>query len=362
MLRNKWPTANEEQSEPIDHNVDMIVNPQPPTPQADNMQSDQSPIRIALFGYGVVGQGFHKALQTAGGNFELRHIVVKSKEKERPLPQKWFGFSVADAFAAADFDLVVEATNHAEDGFEIVRTALSLGLPVVSASKKMLATNLAELIGLAAEYDAPLRWEAAVGGAIPVISILTSYLQGQEVLSVQGILNGTSNYILTQTNAGHSYEAALAGAQANGFAETDPSSDVDGHDAAYKLCLLSYAAFGAIISPDDVKVQGIRGPVAEALRQEGRPGQKLKLIAKAYPTASGRIQAEVAPAWLDAPDPLFGVDFEYNAISIESAYAGTITLTGRGAGAEPTGSAVLANVVELAHWLEAKWHREEQEV
>ncbi|AHM61479.1 homoserine dehydrogenase [Flammeovirgaceae bacterium 311] len=302
--------------------------------------------KIGLFGFGTVGQGFYRIVQEQKLPIEVRRICVRNPNKERSGPQELFTYNPHDILEDPEIDLIVEAISETEPAFEIVKEALQRWLPVTSASKKMLALHLPELLALQQEANTPFRYEAAVAGAIPILHLLDEPLH-EPVEEIRAILNGTTNYILTQMRLQHwSYEHALREAQRLGFAEANPASDVDGWDACYKLCLLARHAFGAILQPSDVEVEGISQLPASMLETAQQQGQRVRLVAR-LKQLNGVLQASVKPEAVAADDPLFGIEHELNAVQVDLRYSGKQIFTGKGAGALPTGAAVMADVLKL---------------
>jgi homoserine dehydrogenase len=274
-------------------------------------------------------------------------LVVKTPDKPRPLPEEAFEFDWHRAVNDPEVDCVVEMTNDADEAFLIARTALENGKHVVSANKKMLAHHLTALLEAAAKGGATLRFEAAVAASIPILRILETHFRQEEILSLSGILNGTSNYILTKMNEGGTYEEALAEAQRLGFAETDPTMDVDGFDAAFKLALLSWQAYGILPVIEEMEITGIRSLRPKDMRLARERGERARLVAETR-LEEGSLRAKVAPQFVSKEHPLYAINNEFNAIALEGAFAGQQIYIGRGAGADATGSAVLADVAYIA--------------
>ncbi|WP_161622648.1 homoserine dehydrogenase [Cesiribacter andamanensis] len=305
-------------------------------------------MKIGLFGFGTVGQGFYQILQEQQLPLEVHRICVRNPHKERPAPQELLTCEARDILEDPEIDLVVEAISETEPAFSIVRESLLRWLPVVSASKKMLALHLPELLALQQETSTPLRYEGAVGGAIPILHLLDEPLRHEPVLSLRAILNGTSNYILSQMRQqGWSYAHALQEAQRLGFAEADPAADVEGYDPCYKLSLLALHAFGTALAPADITRTGITGISAGQIREAEAQGRRIKLIARLQRDAGGSLQASVGPEWLEPDDALWGIEQELNGVEVALKYSGPQLFTGRGAGARPTGTAVLSDVLKL---------------
>lgn len=279
---------------------------------------------------------------------EVHRICVRNPHKERPGPQELFTYEARDILEDPEVDLIVEAISETEPAFTLIKESLLRWLPVVSASKKMLALHLPELLQLQQESGTKLRYEAAVAGAIPILHLLDEPLRHEPVQEVRAILNGTSNYILTQMRQeGWSYPQALQEAQRLGFAEADPAADVEGFDPSYKLCLLALHAFGKELSPQNIDRTGITGISAAQIKSAEREGKRIKLIARLQQREDGSLQASVGPELLGPEDALYGIEQELNAVEVKLRYSGPQLFTGKGAGAYPTGTAVLADVLKI---------------
>jgi homoserine dehydrogenase len=302
--------------------------------------------KIGLFGFGTVGQGFYQIVQEQKLPIEVRRICVRNPNKERSGPPELFTLNPQDILEDPEIDLIVEAISETEPAFDIVKEALQRWLPVTSASKKMLALHLPELLALQQETSTPFRYEAAVAGAIPILHLLDEPLH-EPVEEISAILNGTTNYILTQMRLQHwSYEHALREAQRLGFAEANPASDVDGWDACYKLCLLARHAFGKILQPAEVEVQGISDLPVSLIEAAQQQGQRVRLVGR-LKLVNGQLLASVKPEAVGPDDALFGVEHELNAVQVDLRYSGRQLFTGKGAGALPTGASVMADVLKL---------------
>lgn len=304
--------------------------------------------KIGLFGFGCVGQGLYEALEKNDRvNAEIVKIGVKNPGKERPLPAELFAYDPREILENDDIDLVVELIDDADKAFSIVKEALKRKKAVVSANKKMVAENLAELIALQKRYETPLLYEGAVCGSIPVIKTLEDYYALEQVKEIKGIFNGSTNYILTQViEENKSYDEALHAAQVNGFAETDPTLDVEGYDPKYKLGIVLQHTFGIYVHPNDIFNQGIQNITKSDIAFARERDLKIKLLAKA--TRQGNnISAFVAPHFVSKESPLYHVENEYNAVLVDGDFAAEQLLLGKGAGKLPTGLAVLFDVVSI---------------
>jgi homoserine dehydrogenase len=314
----------------------------------------QSTVGIALLGCGTVGGGLAERVlhergaitRRSGVDYALRGIAIRDPHKPRPhdIPPELFTRDAAALIDDPGVDLVVECIGGTEFAAAMVERALDRGRHVVTANKDLIATQGPRLRALAARRGVSLRYEAAVAGAVPVVRALEESLANEHVLAVTGIVNGTCNAILGAIERGSSYEAALADAQARGFAEADPSGDVHGTDAAHKLAVLVQIAFGlAVISPR-IRRRGIDGVGAADVAAASRTGHRIKLLAHAVRTRTG-CEAEVAPVWVRDDSPFARISGPDNAIRVLARDAGELFFSGPGAGRRPSASAVLADVV-----------------
>lgn len=303
--------------------------------------------KIALFGFGCVGQGFYKVLENNGHTKSIAKIVVKNRGKSRPLPANRFVYNKLEVLDDDSINLVVEAIDDAYEAFEIVKTALSKGKPVVSANKKMIAQHLQELLTLQKQYKTPFLYDAAVCGSIPILRTIDSYFATDEIQSLQGIFNGTTNYILTRVAEGETYTEALTKAQQLGFAETDPTLDVEGFDPKYKLTLLLAQAFGVVVPPTEILNIGINKLLPVDVEFAEKRGYTIKLLAQAQKVGS-RLWGYVLPSFVGKKSRLFGVKNEYNAVWLETRQTDGQLYEGKGAGSLPTGQALAADVLLLS--------------
>lgn len=306
-------------------------------------------IRIGLFGFGVVGNGLHDLLnQTKTREITIDTIVVKDPDKERSISKEKFSFDPRAILDNPRINVVVELINDSEAAYLLVKEALSKGKNVVSANKKMIATQLDELILIAKANQVSFLYEAAVAGAIPIIRNLEEYYNSDTLSAVQGIVNGTTNYILTKTNTGMHYSDALEEAQRLGFAEKDPGLDVEGFDAKYKLVLLIKHAFGVTLSSESVFNYGIQHVKKEDVAYASEKGYRIKLLARAEKLGN-HIVGFVAPHFVPTSHGTYAVDNEFNALIVEAAFADKQLFIGKGAGSFPTASAVLSDLSALQY-------------
>ncbi|SUE44470.1 homoserine dehydrogenase [Roseomonas gilardii] len=317
------------------------------------------PLSVALAGLGTVGAGTLQILRTnaeliaarAGRPIAVTAVAARDRSRDRGIPLdglRWYDDPAALAHDPA-VDVVVEAIGGSEGAARAtVEAALAAGKPVVTANKALLAVHGAALARSAEMRGVPLAFEAAVAGGIPVIKALREGLAANRFQRVTGILNGTCNYILTQMRErGREFAEALADAQRLGYAEADPSFDIDGVDAAHKLAILAALAFGRPVDFSAVHVEGIRNITALDIKLAEELGYRIKLLGLARCTDRG-VETRVHPCMVPAAFPLARVDGVFNAVVAEGDFVGRVVLEGRGAGAGPTASAVVADLIDIA--------------
>ena len=322
------------------------------------------PIRIGLLGCGNVGGALVQLLladpdsvaQRTGLRFEVTRVAVRNVARERAvdLPPGCLTHDADAVVTDPDVDVVVELIGGIEPARRLVLAALKQGKPVVTANKELLANVGAELFEAAATAGVDLLYEAAVAGGIPLIRPLRESLAGERITRVMGIVNGTTNYILTRmTEEGASYGEALSEAQGLGYAERDPTADVEGYDAGAKAAILASIAFGVNVVAGDVYREGISGVTPADIDVARRLGYVVKLLAIAE-RVGGEVAVRVHPAMIPSTHPLASVRESFNAVFIEGEAVGELMLYGRGAGGLPTASAVLGDLVDAAHNLRAR--------
>jgi len=315
-------------------------------------------IGIGLLGAGTVGGTLVRRLvgdrdaiaAKTGLTFDVRKISVRDLDRQRD-------FNVTEGLLTTDphevvtddsVDLVVEVMGGLEPAGEVILAALEAGKPVITANKELIAARGPELIAAAERRGVPLLFEAAVGGGIPIIRPLSETLAGESVDRILGIVNGTTNYILTQmTEYGQSYDTALVDAQELGFAEPDPTADVNGADAASKAAILASLAFGSWVGPDDVFTEGIEGITKVDITLAAEFGYVVKLIGIAERIGTG-VSVRVHPTMIPADHPLSAIRGATNAVFIEGPSIDSLLFAGPGAGGEPTATAVLGDVIDAA--------------
>lgn len=309
-------------------------------------------LNIGLFGFGVVGEGIYKVLSDRPTlDCQVKKIVVKDIAKPRNAPSSLFTTEANEVLLDPTIDVVVELIDDAVAARDIVTTAIKQGKSVVSANKKMIAENLVELLDLQQKHGISLLYEGAVCGSVPILRNLEEYFDNDLLNHVTGIVNGSTNYILTKMRTEQrSYSSCLEAAQQNGFAESDPTLDVEGVDAAYKLSLLALHAFGKVVAPTSITRKGITSLTPTDFRYAEEKGFVIKLIANgAVNTSDGSITTSVFPTFLPKGQTLSLVDNEYNGVLIGSSLADEQFLYGKGAGRFPTSSAVLSDISALKY-------------
>ena len=313
-------------------------------------------VGVALLGYGTVGASVSRMLAESGEEIEratghrLRVVraLVRDLEKERPFPAE-DGVLTTDFAAVRDdpqVDVVAEVMGGVQPAGDYVRELLRAGKPVVSANKQLVAREGADLFATASEAGVQLRFEASVCAAIPVIKVLRESLIATNVHRVLGIVNGTTNFILSRMERGDAYADALAVAQELGYAESDPTDDVEGLDAAAKMSILATVAFGSRVTPNEVETTGITGLTPAHISAAAELGMVVRLVGIA--TLDGEeVDVRVQPAFVERSHPLAAVDGAFNAVMLQGDAIREITLEGPGAGGTETASAVVADLVSV---------------
>jgi len=317
-----------------------------------------SPIRLGLLGCGTVGASLLELIDAEAADIEARtglrldvvRIAVRDLSKPRgDLDPERLTTDAAGLVTDPDIDIVVEVMGGVEPARHLILDALKAGKPVVTANKELLAADGAEMYAAAEAAGVDLLFEAAVAGGIPFVRPLRESLLGEPIQRVMGIVNGTTNYILTRmTEGGASYADALAEAQALGYAEADPTADVEGYDAGAKIAIVACIAFGVQVTSADVHHEGISGLTAEDIAYATRKGHVVKLLAIAERAGSDgeAISLRVHPVMLPSTHPLAAVRESFNAVFVQGGAVGDLMFYGRGAGGRPTASAVLGDVID----------------
>ncbi len=330
----------------------------PPASPASGTAPAPRRVGVGILGGGTVGSALVGLLAERGADIAARcgvllepvAVAVRSPERERPgVPAGLLTGDAASVVAHPDVDVVVELIGGIDPVRRLLLDALAAGKPVVTANKELIATHGAELAAAARDAGVDLLFEAAVGGAIPLIRALRESLAGESVRRIMGIVNGTTNYILSRmTSAGSSYHDALSEAQALGYAEADPRADVEGHDAAAKAAIMAGITFGAEVTAADVHCEGISTLSPNDIAFAARLGHCIKLLAIAERIDGGAVAVRVHPAMVPEDHPLASVRDSFNAVFVEGDAAGELMLYGRGAGGRPTASAVLGDLIDAA--------------
>lgn len=318
---------------------------------------------MGLLGCGTVGSALIQLVHEQADGIEARtglrlevsRVAVRNASKDRgvDLPRDRFTNDAADVVTDPSVDIVIEVIGGIEPARQLILDALKAGKPVVTANKELLANVGAEIFATAEASGVDVLFEAAVGGGIPLVRPLRESLLGEPIDQVMGIVNGTTNYILTRmTESGASYPDALAEAQELGYAEADPTADVEGYDAGAKIAILASIAFGARVVAGDVYHEGISAITAEDIRFAARNGFIVKLVAIAEKLVApdGRVElaVRVHPVMLPLTHPLASVRGSFNAVFVQGSAVGELMFYGRGAGGNPTASAVLGDLIDAA--------------
>jgi homoserine dehydrogenase len=306
---------------------------------------------IGIFGFGVVGEGLYKVLhQTPSLNATIKKVGIKHISKKRNAPPELFTDNKDVLLNDPEINVIVELIDDADAAFEIVSTAFLKGKSVVSASKKMIAEHLPRLLELQQQTGVSFLYEAACCASIPVIRNLEEYYDNDLLHSINAVVNGSTNYILTKMFQDHlSFHDALLQAQQLGFAESNPALDVEGFDALNKWTFLLTHAYGIIPKKDELIFTGIQHITSEDAHQAARKDYVIKLVAAAKKLKNGKVAAYVLPQFVKKDDQLAFIKDEYNGVVIESSFADKQFFYGKGAGSLPTASAVLSDISALRY-------------
>lgn len=305
---------------------------------------EKKKLNIGLFGFGNVGRGLYEVLQRIeSDNVAIKRICIHDIHKERQVDAA-FTDNADDIFEDKDINFIVELIDDAEAAYTIVKRALTSGLPVVSGNKKMLAYHLEELIELQKQHNTALLYDASACGSIPVIRNLEEYYDNDLLVSVKGILNGSSNFILSKIfNEKMSYADALKLAQDLGFAESNPSLDIDGWDSLFKLIIITVHAFGVYVAPEKIFTYGISNMNDDDIRFANEKERRFKLVAHVE-KIDNRLIMWVVPQLISHDKYIYSVEDEFNGVVIKGLFYYKQFMFGRGAGGHPTGSAVLSDI------------------
>ncbi|MES2374387.1 MAG: homoserine dehydrogenase [Bacteroidota bacterium] len=308
-------------------------------------------LTIGLFGFGVVGEGLYKVLQqTPSLKASIKKVCIKNPAKQRNAPASLFTTEKEDLLFDEDINVIVEVIDDANAAFEIVSIALRNGKAVVSASKKMIAEHLPEILQLQQETGLPFLCESAACASIPVIRNLEEYYDNDLLHSIKAIVNGSTNFILTKMFEDKlDFTSALLLAQQLGFAESNPKLDVEGYDAVNKWTILLNHAYGIVEHPNNILFTGIQNIQLSDAVVAKEKNFDIKLIAQAKKLKNGKVAAFVLPQFVKNDEPLSFVKNEYNGVVIESGFADKQFFYGKGAGSFPTASAVLSDIAALRY-------------
>jgi homoserine dehydrogenase len=312
-------------------------------------------LKVVVAGLGTVGSGVVSVLtEHAQRQSPVQLAGVLEKDLQGPNARpwaeahpEWFQRSAEELLEDPEVDVIVETIGGRGFAKDLISAALRAGKHVVTANKDLIATDGKDLIALAQAQGRHLLFEAAVAGAIPVLRLLQNYFQNEDVQGLRGILNGTSNYILSQMETERlSFEKALSQAQELGFAEQDPTNDIAGYDARYKLVILTYLLTGQWLAPEQIPLEGIDHLDLADFEYAERMGRRIKLIASFERDASG-ISTYVMPLMLDREEPMAGIHGSTNVVTLKGRFSEDITLVGKGAGSLPTASAIVADLYKI---------------
>jgi homoserine dehydrogenase len=315
------------------------------------MSLQNKQLNIGLFGFGVVGEGLYKVLQqTPSLNAHIKKVCIKHPEKKRNAPSELFTTDANELLEDDSINVIVELIDDAEAAFIIAERSLNSKKALISASKKMIANHLQELLTLQINNETPFLYEAACCASIPVIRNLEEYYDNDLLQGIQGIVNGSTNYILSRiAQEGLSFDKALKLAQEKGFAESNPKLDIEGTDAVNKLSILLTHAYGIVCHPQKIVHTGIQNLKKADAVYAAEKQYKIKLVAQAKKLSNGDIAAFVLPQFVAPTHQMYQVDDEYNGLIIESGLADKQFFSGKGAGSFPTASAVLSDLSALRY-------------
>jgi Homoserine dehydrogenase len=315
-------------------------------------------INIAILGYGTIGSGVVEVLNTngdsiakrAGDQINIKYVLDLREFPGDPIMEKLV-HDVNIIMEDPEIKIVCEVMGGVEPAYTFVKMALLKGKSVITSNKELVAKHGAELLNIAKDRDLNFLFEASVGGGIPIIRPLNQSLTADEIVEITGILNGTTNYILSKmSDEGSTFEAALANAQELGYAERNPAADVEGHDACRKIAILSSLAFGMQVDYEDIQTEGISKITDVDIRYANALGAKIKLFASSI-RDNDRVYAMVSPVMINSNHPLYSVNDVFNGIYVKGNVIGDVMFYGSGAGKLPTASAVVADIVDAAKHL-----------
>lgn len=312
---------------------------------------EKNKIKIGLIGLGTVGSGVFKTLKNFD-NVEVVKIAVRNKNKKRNIEGLNESIITDDAYEIVNdpqIDIVAELVGGVQPAYDLIKTAIKNGKHIVTANKELLAKHGEELFNFAEEHNKVVLYEAAIAGGIPLIMPIKTILAGNKINKIKAILNGTTNYILTKMDMqGASYNDVLKESQELGYAEADPTGDVEGFDAAYKITTLATIAFGKRVKFENVYREGITKISPEDMQAANEMGYKIKLIASAEITEDNKADVRVHPMLISKSNPLAHIDYVTNAVTLTGHPVGSVTLSGPGAGEFPTASSVVGDILAIA--------------
>ncbi len=313
-------------------------------------------VKVALLGFGTVGSGVAEVLLTNGTliksktgiDFEIKYILDLREFPDHPLGDRVV-HDINVILCDLEVSIVVEMMGGVHPAYDFSLAAIKAGKNVVTSNKAVVAAYGPELLKEASDRGLRYMFEASVGGGIPIIRPLTDLTAEDEITEIVGILNGTTNYILTaMKDEGTSFEEALATAQWMGYAEADPTADVDGFDSCRKICILAAVAFGNLVSYEDVETVGIRHITADDIKKAEDKGAAIKLIARAVKTENGKVHISVKPYAVRRNNPLYAISDVFNGILVRGKISGDLMFYGKGAGKLPTAGAVVSDIIDIA--------------
>lgn len=312
---------------------------------------EKKKIKIGLIGLGTVGSGVFKTLKNFN-NVEVVKIAVRNKNKKRNIEGLDESIITDNAYEVVNdpqIDIVAELVGGVQPAYDLIKTAIKNGKHIVTANKELLAKHGEELFNFAEENNKVVLYEAAIAGGIPLIMPIKTILAGNKITKIKAILNGTTNYILTKMDVQKaSYNDVLKEAQELGYAEADPTGDVEGFDAAYKITTLATIAFGKRVKFENVYREGITKISPEDMQAANEMGYKIKLIASAEITEDNKADVRVHPMLISKSNPLAHIDYVTNAVTLTGHPVGSVTLSGPGAGEFPTASSVVGDILAIA--------------
>lgn len=313
-------------------------------------------VKVALMGFGTVGSGVAEVLlkngelikSKTGIDFDIKYILDLREFPDHPLGDRVV-HDINVVLSDPEVSIVVEMMGGVHPAYDFSLSAIKAGKNVVTSNKAVVAAHGPELLEEASKRGLRYMFEASVGGGIPIIRPMTDLSSEDEITEIIGILNGTTNYILTaMKDEGTSFEEALATAQWMGYAEADPSADVDGFDSCRKICILAAVAFGNLVSYEDVETVGIRSITLDDIKKAEDKGASIKLIARAVKTDCGKVHISVKPYAVRRNNPLYAISDVFNGILVRGKISGDLMFYGKGAGKLPTAGAVVSDIIDIA--------------